>query len=84
MNLVLDGRDLKTNIVGWRDIKIRDPRIIISEQTVSLVIFSFAFNGGMLLTYSDSKEGYDELLASLYVGRNDQKAECFLANVKFS
>lgn len=39
MKLVLDGRDLKNRHgVGWgADSKIKDPRIIISEQAVSLV-----------------------------------------------
>lgn len=64
---VSDYRDLKTDIGGWRDIKIKDPRIIISEQTVSLVsllFFLLALMKRMILIYSDSEEGYNELLAS--------------------
>lgn len=63
MNLVPGYRVLKMDVVllkgrGWGSNKIKDPRIIISEQTASPYAFYFA-------------------------RKNDQRAECFLANTKF-
>ena len=67
---------------GCRGTKIKDPRISISEQIFSAVTFPFASNEGALLPYSDSEDQI-EVLASPQVGKNDQQAEYFLANINF-